>query len=351
MKPLITFALFAYNQERFIREALESALAQTYSPLEIIVMDDCSTDHTFEIVRRTAAEYHGPHLVKVFRNSTNLGIGGNVNRAIERCSGEFVVFAAGDDISVPSRTDIIFKAWEESGKQALGVFSSHIIISENGRERGIEGTRGNRSDIRLFRRLDGNLFRFLSTRDPMVNGCTAAWSPELFRYFGPVRSDLEDVVLSFRALAIGSLFYIHQPMVKWRRHGNNVSFFQGEADKSFEDREKQLRWVDEMTVRAFDNIIDDIKILREKGRISICYADRLKAEARRVSRRYSVERQMMDENSLQRLLTVAAAVGHGDLRCALKSAPRALPVPIYRALFRLRAKRQSALQNDTNHRI
>ncbi|MGD0098824.1 MAG: hypothetical protein ABSC60_00595 [Acidobacteriota bacterium] len=157
--------------------------------------------------------------------------------------------------------------------------------------------------------------------------------------------------MSFRALAIGSLFYIHQPMVKWRRHGNNVSFFQGEADKSFEDREKQLRWVDEMTVRAFDNIIDDIKILREKGRISICYADRLKAEARRVSRRYSVERQMMDENSLQRLLTVAAAVGHGDLRCALKSAPRALPVPIYRALFRLRAKRQSALQNDTNHRI
>jgi len=48
-KPLITFALFAYNQERFIREAVQGAFSQTYSPLEIIMSDDCSKDRTFDI--------------------------------------------------------------------------------------------------------------------------------------------------------------------------------------------------------------------------------------------------------------------------------------------------------------
>ena len=56
-KPLLTFALAALNQERFIREAVEAAFAQTYSPLEIILSDDCSDDRTFDIIREMAAAY------------------------------------------------------------------------------------------------------------------------------------------------------------------------------------------------------------------------------------------------------------------------------------------------------
>ena len=48
--PLVTFALFTYNQERYVREAVEGVLAQTYEPLEIIISDDCSTDMTFSII-------------------------------------------------------------------------------------------------------------------------------------------------------------------------------------------------------------------------------------------------------------------------------------------------------------
>ena len=56
-RPLVTFALFAYNQERYIREAVEGAFAQTYEPLEIILSDDCSTDRTFEIMQEMVANY------------------------------------------------------------------------------------------------------------------------------------------------------------------------------------------------------------------------------------------------------------------------------------------------------
>ena len=68
-RPLITFALMAYNQEQLIEEAVAGALAQTYSPLEIILSDDCSTDRTFEIMEEMADEYKGPHSVSIRRTS------------------------------------------------------------------------------------------------------------------------------------------------------------------------------------------------------------------------------------------------------------------------------------------
>jgi len=56
-QPLISFVLLAYNQEAFIREAVQSALEQTYQPLEIILSDDFSKDDTFEIIKNMAASY------------------------------------------------------------------------------------------------------------------------------------------------------------------------------------------------------------------------------------------------------------------------------------------------------
>ena len=58
--PLISFVLLAYKQEKYIREAVEGAFAQTYSPLEIILSDDASPDGTFEIIQEMAAAYQGP---------------------------------------------------------------------------------------------------------------------------------------------------------------------------------------------------------------------------------------------------------------------------------------------------
>lgn len=63
--PLITYAIFAFNQEAYIREAIDAAFSQTYSPLEIIISDDASADATPEIIRRMVAEYPGPHKVIV----------------------------------------------------------------------------------------------------------------------------------------------------------------------------------------------------------------------------------------------------------------------------------------------
>lgn len=72
--PLVTYIVVAYNQEQLVREAVQSAFAQNYTPLEIILSDDCSSDRTFDIMQELALNYEGRHSVKVVQNSENLGL-------------------------------------------------------------------------------------------------------------------------------------------------------------------------------------------------------------------------------------------------------------------------------------
>ena len=137
-RPLITFALFAYNQEQFIEEAVQGALSQTYSPLETILSDDCSSDRTFEIMSRTADEYQGPHTIILNRNEPNLGLVPHVNKVIMELShGELIVMAAGDDISLSERTETLWRAWEATDRKAFGISSGYKKI-EKGMASGVE---------------------------------------------------------------------------------------------------------------------------------------------------------------------------------------------------------------------
>ncbi len=341
-RPLLSFIVTCYNHEAFVREAVEGALAQTYSPLEIIITDDCSQDRTFDIVRETVAAYRGPHAVRLNRNPANLGIGGNVNHAMKLCRGELILIAAGDDISLPNRTEVTYEAWEKFGKRPTSVCSSYLTISEDGTEQGKGGFRGDPNDRRPLKILTGDLLKFLSTRQPAVCGCSHAWSPALFNYFGPLKSGLEDLVLSFRSLAIGQILYIQQPLVKYRRHGANASFFAGGDDSaSFAHRENRLRWVDEQTISAYDTMLGDIEALHVKGRLAAAERERLSKEGRRIRTIYAIERQMLDGSLFQRLCTLAGAALQGNVKCALRFAPRLLPRAVYRALYQfLKRKRE-----------
>ena len=71
---LFTLVLFTYNQEKFITAALESALDQQCSPIEILITDDNSIDKTFDIVKESVKKYKGPHKIILNRNEKNLGL-------------------------------------------------------------------------------------------------------------------------------------------------------------------------------------------------------------------------------------------------------------------------------------
>src|SRR3954471_9723019 len=222
-KPLLTFAIAALNQERFIREAVEGAFAQTYSPLEIILSDDHSQDRTFEIMKEMAAAYRGPHKVILNQNPQRRCIGGHINRVIEISSGELIVGAAGDDVSLPERTQQAYDVWEKSGRRGTSIYSNFAQIDETGRPIEQRYNSVPKVDERVIKQTT-TPSEYVRTLRPVVFGCAHAFSRQLFRTFGPLPESLihEDTVLGFRSLLAGEIHYINEPLVKYRLHGGNI---------------------------------------------------------------------------------------------------------------------------------
>lgn len=213
--PLVTFALFAYNQEKYIREAVEGALAQTYSPLEIILSDDCSTDRTFEIMKEMAETYHGPNKLTLNRNKVNFGIGKHVSTVAAMCNGKLIVVAAGDDISLPNRVEKVVAAWRQEGFPVCAIYSNVDQVTESGEF--IETTCGN-PDVRTL------LFdELLGKKHKGIIGCSECWHRKLFDVFGKIGADVinEDGVMWFRAELIGCILHVPETLVKHRLHNNN----------------------------------------------------------------------------------------------------------------------------------
>jgi glycosyltransferase involved in cell wall biosynthesis len=131
-KPLISFYVIAYNQERFVTEAVAGALAQTWTPLEVVLSDDCSDDRTFEIMKEMVQNYKGQHKIILNRNEKRLGIGAHVNRILQLCTGDWIVASAGDDVSIPERTERLYTHWASQAKNTGLVFSNIIEINEEG---------------------------------------------------------------------------------------------------------------------------------------------------------------------------------------------------------------------------
>ena len=215
-KPLATFALFAYNQSKYIAEAVRGALSQTYTPLQIILSDDASSDDTYELICELVSKYDGPHEVVLNKNQRNLGIGGHVNKVMELARGEFIVVAAGDDISDGNRVAVIVDAFQQ-GRQAYSVWSAARYVDESGR--GVD------------RRFPGRATEFTDktmTRNikPVI-GATHAWRRSVFDFFGPLTRDVvfEDNAISFRSHLLGAIKYLDQELVSYRTHEKNITNF------------------------------------------------------------------------------------------------------------------------------
>ncbi len=98
--PLVTVIIAVYNVEVYIAAALESCLNQTYGNVEVILVDDCSTDGTTAICEQYAAQY--PRL-RLLRNDRNLGVYVSRNRGFQAAQGEYLCWHDGDDLMHPDR--------------------------------------------------------------------------------------------------------------------------------------------------------------------------------------------------------------------------------------------------------
>lgn len=126
--PLVSVLMPVYNVSRYIKEALDSILNQSYSNLEIVVVDDCSTDDTLQIVSEMALN---DFRIKVYENKVNIKIAKTLNIAYEKSNGDYILRMDGDDISDCHRIEIKLNFLKENPEIDI-VGCSINTIRENG---------------------------------------------------------------------------------------------------------------------------------------------------------------------------------------------------------------------------
>lgn len=126
MSLRISTAIAVWNGAGFLTEQLDSILAQSRVPDEIVVCDDGSDDGSWEILEEYRRQW--PEKFKIYRNQTNYGCAGNFAGALSLCSGEIIFLADQDDVWLPGKVERMLKKF--SSPAVLGVYSDSLIVDE-----------------------------------------------------------------------------------------------------------------------------------------------------------------------------------------------------------------------------
>lgn len=123
---MITIITPNYNCERFIDQTIKSVLAQTYSDWEMIIIDDCSTDNSYQIALEYASK---DSRIKVIRNEVNSGAAVSRNNALDIAKGEYIAFLDSDDLWESDKLEMQLKFMQENNCDFC--YSRYDLIDEN----------------------------------------------------------------------------------------------------------------------------------------------------------------------------------------------------------------------------
>lgn len=128
-QPRVSVIMPAYNAERFIDEAISSVLSQTMTDWELIVIDDCSEDSSFQIAQNYANK---DSRIRVLKNPENSGVAKTRNRGLDLFHGQYVAFLDSDDYWEPQMLEKMLSRAEETWADI--VYCSYSLIDENGKK-------------------------------------------------------------------------------------------------------------------------------------------------------------------------------------------------------------------------
>jgi glycosyltransferase involved in cell wall biosynthesis len=122
-KPLVSVIMANYNNELYLSEAIESILNQTYKNFELIIIDDCSTDSSWDIIQKYAKK---DKRIRIYRNEKNLGCTKTANLAIRKSVGIYIARMDSDDISSKKRFEFQVDLLENNKK--IGICGTNLLL-------------------------------------------------------------------------------------------------------------------------------------------------------------------------------------------------------------------------------
>lgn len=242
-----------YNASIFLQDTIDSCLAQKYKDKEIILIDDCSSDNTYNIAVGYENKTSG---IKVLKNDKNQGLIKTINAALDYITGEFVLVLGNDDILSDQHLTTMVNALVSFPKSSFAYCRS-ILIDESGKEIGMSDTIDVNDDLSQ-----------IAYSNP-INSCGLLMKTEKLFSVGkyPVIMDCPNYgewLLWINMMSIGKAVFVDQVKSYYRIHANNLT-------KSFLDKDKvQKNYMYNLTcmdcaLKTFDfDLVERLKITIRK---------------------------------------------------------------------------------------
>lgn len=233
MKPLISIVLCTYNGERYMDEQMASLLAQTYSPVEIIICDDASIDNTPILLSNYSKEPN----VKIFSNPLNKGLTASVQFALEQTSGAYIALCDQDDTWKLNKLELMMNAI--AGE--LLIYSDSELVDEQGSD-----MQKKLSDVRNMHTGNNTLgFAF----NNCVWGHAVLFNRSLLQHILPIPFNVpHDSWIGFVAAALQRIVFLNIPLTQYRQHSYTITStlpqkYISDAGKKELDYLKRLDWL------------------------------------------------------------------------------------------------------------
>lgn len=207
--PRVSVVIPAFNASNFLAEAIESILVQSYENWELLIIDDCSDDETFEI----ASRYQDiDERITVFRNEKNSGPGACRALGVSKSCGKYISWLDSDDIAVPDRLKFQVSFLEENPEVGV-VGGSILLFDENSNVK-----------LRSYEKTDYLLRKKIFRQNPIASPAST-YRYEVFADVGNFK-DLrvcEDLEMLLRVGTRWDFANLEQIMIKYRQSSNSVT--------------------------------------------------------------------------------------------------------------------------------
>jgi glycosyltransferase involved in cell wall biosynthesis len=212
--PKVSYILLAFNQDRFIEDAVKSALNQNYENIEFILSDDCSSDSTWEKIKLLAK--NTKRSVTLNQMPKNSGLVSHLNFCLSICSGDIIVTHAGDDIALKDRVHKSVQCFMENPNAFSVTFNDTTIDSEGN----ILCDNAALSYSGFF-----DLNTALESTNVLFSGASRAIRREVYDIFGPLQKECstEDTPFFLRALYLGGCVLSDDAGILYRKTDTSLS--------------------------------------------------------------------------------------------------------------------------------
>lgn len=212
-QPLVSIIIPCYNHERYVQDCIQSVIDQTYSNIELIIIDDGSKDNSVQLIEGLIKECQSRFTRFEFRSRPNKGLSATLNEALEWVQGKYVACIASDDMLMEDKTEIQV-AYLESHPDTVAVFGNVELIDNDNKPVGsIKSQSGPRS------------FKSMMLEGTRISAPTQMIRTDAIRKTGGYKENLliEDAYMWLKLSEIGNLYVLNNTFALYRRHDSNLS--------------------------------------------------------------------------------------------------------------------------------